>query len=71
MIAFTELATPNQALTLALYLSLTAPTDELSKSIADEYAEPVAACLETETVEACKAAALERAVIQWALEGLA
>jgi hypothetical protein len=70
MIRFAEPKTPEQALTLGLFLSLTAPTDELSQEIAVDV-EHFAALLDPETIEMCKAAALERAEVQWALEGSA
>ena len=53
------------ALTLALFLSLTAPTDE-DAATSVEMAEAVAVGLSRATVERCKARALSKAHIAWA-----
>jgi hypothetical protein len=57
-----------EALTLGLFLSLTAPTDELSVECA-EMAELIAESMHPDTVEACKTVALERAEVIWEMQG--
>ena len=52
-----ELKTPKEALTLALYLALTAPSEDKVQELG-AMADSLAQGLSTEEVEACKAIAL-------------
>ena len=54
---FPSTQTPEEALTLALSLALTAPNDLKAKECAD-MADSIAATLDAETVERCKQRAL-------------